>query len=93
MMKVIIIGGGIGGLCTALCLKKAGFEVKVFESVKEIKPLGVGINTLPHCVRVTDKPWFTRKNCPNCCRNTRFTVFQSLRTKVLGRATWTLCWL
>lgn len=51
-MKVIIIGGGIGGLCTALCLKKAGFEVKVFESVKEIKPLGVGINTLPHCVRV-----------------------------------------
>jgi 5-methylphenazine-1-carboxylate 1-monooxygenase len=51
-MKVIIIGGGIGGLCTALCLKKAGFEVKIFESVKEIRPLGVGINTLPHCVRV-----------------------------------------
>ena len=51
-MKVIIIGGGIGGLTTALCLKKAGFEVKVFESVKEIKPLGVGINTLPHSVRV-----------------------------------------
>ncbi len=51
-MKALIIGGGIGGLCTALCLKKAGFEVKVFESVKEIRPLGVGINTLPHSVRV-----------------------------------------
>jgi 5-methylphenazine-1-carboxylate 1-monooxygenase len=51
-MKVIIVGGGIGGLSTALCLKKAGFEVKVFESAKEVKSLGVGINTLPHCVRV-----------------------------------------
>ncbi|CAH0994380.1 5-methylphenazine-1-carboxylate 1-monooxygenase [Emticicia aquatica] len=51
-MKVIIVGGGIGGLTTALCLHKIGIEVKVFESVSEIKPLGVGINLLPHCVRV-----------------------------------------
>ena len=51
-MEINIIGGGIGGLTTALCLHEAGFEVKVFESVKEIRPLGVGINILPHCVRV-----------------------------------------
>jgi 5-methylphenazine-1-carboxylate 1-monooxygenase len=51
-MKIIIIGAGIGGLSTALLLKNNGHEVKVFESVKEIKPLGVGINILPHCVRV-----------------------------------------
>ncbi len=51
-MKVLIIGGGIGGLTTALCLHKLGLEVKVFESVKEVKPLGVGINLLPHSVRV-----------------------------------------
>jgi 5-methylphenazine-1-carboxylate 1-monooxygenase len=51
-MKIDIIGGGIGGLTAALCLHEAGFEVKVFESVKEIRPLGVGINILPHCVRV-----------------------------------------
>ena len=51
-MKIIIAGGGIGGLVAALSLHKAGFEVKVFESVKEIKPLGVGINLLPHSVRV-----------------------------------------
>lgn len=51
-MKIIVIGGGIGGLTTALCLHKAGFDVVVFESVKEVKPLGVGINTLPHSVRV-----------------------------------------
>jgi 5-methylphenazine-1-carboxylate 1-monooxygenase len=51
-MKIIIAGGGIGGLVASLSLHKAGFEVKVFESVKEIKPLGVGINLLPHSVRV-----------------------------------------
>lgn len=50
--KIIIAGGGIGGLTTALCLHRAGFAVKIFESVAEIRPLGVGINTLPHCVRV-----------------------------------------
>ncbi|GAB2538850.1 flavin-dependent oxidoreductase [Spirosoma aerophilum] len=51
-MNVLIIGGGIGGLTTALCLHKAGFEVSVYESVPQIRPLGVGINLLPHCVRV-----------------------------------------
>lgn len=51
-MKVIIAGGGIGGLVTALSMHQAGFEVKVFESVKEMKPLGVGINLLPHSMRI-----------------------------------------
>jgi 5-methylphenazine-1-carboxylate 1-monooxygenase len=51
-MKIIIIGGGIGGLTAALSLHKAGYKVKIFESTKAIKPLGVGINILPHSVRV-----------------------------------------
>jgi 5-methylphenazine-1-carboxylate 1-monooxygenase len=50
--KILIVGGGIGGLTTALSLHKAGFHVEVYESSKEIKPLGVGINLLPHAVRV-----------------------------------------
>jgi 5-methylphenazine-1-carboxylate 1-monooxygenase len=50
-MHVIIIGGGIGGLAAALSLHEAGFEVDVYESAPELKPLGVGINVLPHAVR------------------------------------------
>lgn len=50
--KILIAGGGIGGLTTALSLHKAGFDVWVYEASKEIKPLGVGINLLPHAVRV-----------------------------------------
>jgi 2-polyprenyl-6-methoxyphenol hydroxylase-like FAD-dependent oxidoreductase len=51
-MKIIIAGAGIGGLSAALSLHKAGFDVDVYESAKEIKALGVGINLLPHAVRV-----------------------------------------
>ncbi len=50
--KIVIAGGGIGGLTAALSLHKAGFDVSVYESTAEIKPLGVGINLLPHAVRV-----------------------------------------
>jgi 2-polyprenyl-6-methoxyphenol hydroxylase-like FAD-dependent oxidoreductase len=51
---VTIAGGGIGGLTAALCLHAAGFDVDVFESVAEPGELGVGINVLPHSVRVLD---------------------------------------
>jgi 5-methylphenazine-1-carboxylate 1-monooxygenase len=51
-MKIRIVGAGIGGLTTALSLHKAGFEVHVYESSTEIKALGVGINVLPHAIRV-----------------------------------------
>lgn len=49
-MKVTIIGAGIGGLTLALMLHQRGIECDVFESVRELKPLGVGINLLPHAV-------------------------------------------
>ena len=48
---VLIVGGGIGGLSLALSLHQAGISCRVFESVPDIKPLGVGINLLPHGMR------------------------------------------
>lgn len=50
-MRVVIAGAGIGGLTAALSLERAGIDVTVFESVPEIRPLGVGINILPHASR------------------------------------------
>jgi 2-polyprenyl-6-methoxyphenol hydroxylase-like FAD-dependent oxidoreductase len=50
-MKVMVIGAGIGGLTTALSLHAAGIEAEVFESVKDIQPLGLGINLQPNAVR------------------------------------------
>jgi 5-methylphenazine-1-carboxylate 1-monooxygenase len=50
-MRALVIGAGIGGLAAALKLDGCGIEVLVFESVREIRPLGVGINLLPHGTR------------------------------------------
>lgn len=83
-MKIIIIGGGIGGLTTALSLHKAGFEVKVFESVKEIKPLGVGINTLPHSVRVLTNLGLQEKIAQNAIETSDLVYFNKF-----GQQFWT----
>jgi 2-polyprenyl-6-methoxyphenol hydroxylase-like FAD-dependent oxidoreductase len=50
-MTVLIAGGGIGGLTLALSLHQIGVPCRIFESVQEIRPLGVGINVLPHACR------------------------------------------
>jgi 2-polyprenyl-6-methoxyphenol hydroxylase-like FAD-dependent oxidoreductase len=49
-MNVIIIGGGIGGLATALALHAVGIQPLVFEQSAQLRELGVGINTLPHAI-------------------------------------------
>ncbi len=53
-MRVVIAGGGIGGLVAALALHEAGIEVQVYEAVRELRPLGVGINLLPHAMGVLE---------------------------------------
>lgn len=55
MASITIAGGGIGGLCAALCLHEAGHDIHVYESVRSPVELGVGINVLPHSVRVLDE--------------------------------------
>ncbi|WP_374302864.1 flavin-dependent oxidoreductase [Ferrovibrio sp.] len=51
-MKIVIAGAGIGGLTAALCLQRKGFDVQILEQVCEIRPLGVGINVMPHAAGV-----------------------------------------
>lgn len=48
MTGILVAGGGIGGLTLALCLHERGIGCRVFEQAPEFRPLGVGINILPH---------------------------------------------
>ena len=49
--NILIVGAGPAGLTAALHLHRLGFDVSVFESVPTIRPLGVGLNLLPHAIR------------------------------------------
>ena len=51
-LRILIAGGGIGGLTAALCLAKAGCEVVLFERADEFGEVGAGIQLSPNCTRV-----------------------------------------
>ena len=50
--KVIIVGGGIGGLACALALLKRGLDVEVYEQATELKEVGAGIQISSNGTRV-----------------------------------------
>ena len=50
-MTISIIGGGIAGLSLALGLHQKGIACEVYESVAEVKEIGVGITLLPHAMK------------------------------------------
>lgn len=51
-MKLAIVGAGIAGLTLALELHDAGIDCQIYEAVPEMRPVGVGINVLPHAAKV-----------------------------------------
>ena len=54
-MKVIIAGGGIGGMSAALALLKKGIDVEVYEQAAELKEVGAGIQISPNGCRALDE--------------------------------------
>src|ERR1700731_19956 len=50
-MAILIAGGGIGGLTPALMLPQRGIACQGLGGAAEVRPLGVGINALPHSIR------------------------------------------
>lgn len=48
---VLIAGAGVGGLAAALALQARGIRTVNLERTSTLRPLGVGINLLPHAVR------------------------------------------
>ena len=53
-MKILISGGGIGGLSAALCLQKAGHNVTVFEQSNSFEQIGAGLQCGANATHVLD---------------------------------------
>ncbi|KAF4183783.1 hypothetical protein CNMCM7927_008827 [Aspergillus lentulus] len=51
-MKVIVVGGGIGGLAAAIGLRRAGHEVKIFERSSFLREVGAAIHVCPNASRI-----------------------------------------
>jgi salicylate hydroxylase len=54
-MRILIAGGGLGGLTAGLALLKKGFEVRILEQAAQLKEVGAGIQLSPNCNHVLFK--------------------------------------
>jgi len=53
--RILIVGGGIGGLATALALGRRGYRVRVFEQAQEFGAIGYGIQLGPNVFHAFDR--------------------------------------
>jgi 2-polyprenyl-6-methoxyphenol hydroxylase-like FAD-dependent oxidoreductase len=52
--RAIVVGGGIGGLATAIALDQAGWEVDVFERRESFREIGAGLTLWPNALTALD---------------------------------------
>ncbi|MEV6771095.1 FAD-dependent monooxygenase [Nocardia sp. NPDC051030] len=55
MSKAVIVGGGIGGLATAIAFIRQGWEVEVLERSARIAEVGAGLSIWPNALRALDE--------------------------------------
>jgi 2-polyprenyl-6-methoxyphenol hydroxylase-like FAD-dependent oxidoreductase len=82
-MKAIIVGGGIGGLTTALMLHQRGTACEIYEQADAVRELGVGINTLPHAILELKKLGLLERLDEAAIR-----TFELIYTNRLGQEIW-----
>jgi salicylate hydroxylase len=54
MSRVVIVGAGIGGIATALALRRCGIEHVVLEQAPRLTEVGAGIHLSPNGTRILD---------------------------------------
>lgn len=54
-VKPVLIGGGIGGLCTAIGLQQRDIQPQIYEQAKQLRPVGAGIGLGPNAMDILDR--------------------------------------
>ena len=54
-VPLLVVGGGIGGLATALAASNAGRPVHLIEKAREFAEIGAGIQLAPNALRMLDR--------------------------------------
>src|SRR5579862_5384930 len=54
-LRVVIVGGGIGGLSAAVALHSRGAQVQVYEQAHQLGEVGAGLTLQPNCLRVLER--------------------------------------
>lgn len=52
--KILITGGGLGGLATSIALAQKGHKITILESTAKLQTIGGGISIPPNSMRVMD---------------------------------------
>lgn len=75
MNNVIIIGGGIAGLCAAISLQKIGIEVKVYDKNNEPTVAGAGIIIAPNAMQALELYGISKKIKNSATKVTVLTLY------------------
>lgn len=54
-LKAIIIGSGMAGLAAGIAMRQVGYEVKVYEKTRQLRPAGAGISLWSNGIKVLNK--------------------------------------
>ena len=52
VLRIALVGGGLGGLTAALALAGAGFDAHVFEQAHRLREVGAGVGLSPNALKV-----------------------------------------
>lgn len=54
-LRAAVVGGGIGGIATAVAMRQAGIDVQVYEQAQQLTEVGAGVSLAPNGLRMLER--------------------------------------